>query len=392
MSHHGQPQLSLAFGLELPARAIAPLHVPSANETSASTVHRFIVGTCNYAGGNKLQLLEMSEDHTPNSVECAAVWTHENEIVSISPSPSATEQPLFSVIHRTFTGGTPAHKATLYALPSLTGDVVPVATIASRNVRRLVWEPHGARKIVAAIVGPAEAAAADGGGDAVALFNVESSLKSSAEPAAEAEVALPQTHPNANDLAWNPHHAHTFAVAANDAIVKVDARAKSVVVVAASAHVGNVLSVDFNPNRMHVIASSGEDGAVRVWDLRKTDAALLTSFSSATAGHGHWVTQVRFNPTHDQILLTASADFTAKLWHAQSLVPLGSQSAAAPPQAAASDSVVRTLSDFGESVQGCAWSAASPWVYAALSFNGKVVLDRVPQDLVMSILMGTGGE
>lgn len=433
--------MSLAFGLELQARAIAPLYVPDAASAAASaTVHRFIVGTGNIFGGNKLQLLELSEDHTPNAVECAAVWTHENEIVKIVSSPSNTEVAMFAVLDRARpdAGTSGKRTTTLYALPSLTGDVVPVTTITSRNVTHVAWDPHGGRKSLAAIVSAHS--------EAFVMFNIEAAAKgagslaaslSGAEPAVELEIALPKARCPVRDLAWSPHHSQVFAFAAGNTIGRVDTRSKAASDLVAGAHIGSVLSIDFDPNRMHLLASSGEDGALRLWDLRKADTpALVAAFGAGSpgglSGHTHFVNQARFNPSHDQIVLTASSDFTAKLWNVPSVVSGASAPGAAPPTAAASgskgdggkggqdlqksatatagsnsgffssgsiaapaagaDGVVRTVSDFGESVMACAWSAASPWVYAAVSFNGKVVVDKVPQELVMSILMGNDGE
>jgi hypothetical protein len=50
---------------------------------------------------------------------------------------------------------------------------------------------------------------------------------------------------------------------------------------------------------------------------------------------------------------------------------------------------IATLTDFGDSVGSCCWSLAneSPWVFAAVSWNGKVLVDTVSQQIVQNILL-----
>jgi WD40 repeat protein len=66
----------------------------------------------------------------------------------------------------------------------------------------------------------------------------------------------------------------------------------------AHAHGAPVRHADYNPTRQHQLATAGDDGRVKVWDLRHTGRALV-EFEP----HAHWVCQVRFNPTYDRLLL-----------------------------------------------------------------------------------------
>lgn len=91
----------------------------------------------------------------------------------------------------------------------------------------------------------------------------------------------------------------------------------------ARAHEGAVLSLDCNPNRPQQVMSTGADQLIKMWDLRKTAAPVLT-----LPGHSHWAAAARYNPTYDQLVLSGSSDHTVRLWGASSVSsePFGSAS------------------------------------------------------------------
>ena len=73
-------------------------------------------------------------------------------------------------------------------------------------------------------------------------------------------------------------------------------------------HTDSLLSVSFSPNNQ-VIASSGKDKTVRLWNL---EGKLLKTL----VGHKKWVSSVSFSPD-GKILASASDDGTVKLWTQQ---------------------------------------------------------------------------
>lgn len=85
---------------------------------------------------------------------------------------------------------------------------------------------------------------------------------------------------------------------------------------------GSVRAMDFNPNRESVLASSGDDGILRLWDLRQSQKPVslvaIGKGEGPTAGpnetHAHEVTCLKFHPFYDQLLATASSDGTARVW------------------------------------------------------------------------------
>lgn len=111
------------------------------------------------------------------------------------------------------------------------------------------------------------------------------------------------------------------------------------------------------------------------------------------------VTSVAFNPFHDQLLLSGSSDCRADLWRISSvssapLLELGEDdevgeggadtpAATAAPQRQseprlAPDQAVRVHADHEDSVTAVAWSACGAWVYASVSYTGRVAVAQVP--------------
>jgi coronin-1B/1C/6 len=86
-------------------------------------------------------------------------------------------------------------------------------------------------------------------------------------------------------------------------------------------HTAAVLDTDWNPFNDRVIASGSDDGKVFIWQVPEgftlhTDAEEPTDVtpSSRLSGHSRKVGQVLFNPAAENILASASGDFTIKLW------------------------------------------------------------------------------
>ena len=64
-------------------------------------------------------------------------------------------------------------------------------------------------------------------------------------------------------------------------------------------------SIDFNPNKQYQLATAGDDGSVRFWDIRQASKGPV---AARTGDHSHWIWSVRYNAFHDQLILTSSSD------------------------------------------------------------------------------------
>ena len=81
------------------------------------------------------------------------------------------------------------------------------------------------------------------------------------------------------------------------------------------AHSDLLMDLDYNPNKLNTVATCGQDGALRFWDLRKSDRCLL-EFEDETTGH---INKVKYNRFHDQLLITGSSSTFVSLYRASSV-------------------------------------------------------------------------
>ncbi|KAH8589297.1 hypothetical protein B0O99DRAFT_523532 [Bisporella sp. PMI_857] len=86
-------------------------------------------------------------------------------------------------------------------------------------------------------------------------------------------------------------------------------------------HTSAVLDTDWNPFNDRIIASASDDGKIFIWEVPQgfslySDAEEPNDVSpvSRLAGHSRKAGHVLFNPAAENILASASGDFTIKLW------------------------------------------------------------------------------
>ena len=208
--------------------------------------------------------------------------------------------------------------------------------------------------------------------------------------------------------AFDPSAPCRLVLAAGPDLLEWDGTSpgSAAVTVVTSAHGGaRLLDVHCNPNRQRIAVTAGEDGCARVWDLKPAaaDGAALRGPAAALLclrGHGHWCTAVRFNPFHDQLLVSAGTDGGVCLWSAPSTssAPVGEEDeddGARPPTTSSSrgkaptDAVLRRWAPHADAVpSSCvAWSAGSAWVLATASVEGRVAAREVPPDAKYKILL-----
>ncbi len=114
-------------------------------------------------------------------------------------------------------------------------------------------------------------------------------------------------------------------------------------------------------------------------------------------------TCVAFNPFHDQLVLSGGADCRVDLWRVSSvssapLLELGEEEGSLPEEEQlaagggssapsssgkqpgarmAADIAVRMHVDHVDTVTSVAWSSTRAWVYASLSYTGRVAVSQV---------------
>jgi len=148
-------------------------------------------------------------------------------------------------------------------------------------------------------------------------------------------------------------------------------------------HRGGVTAIDYNPNKPYTVATAGQDGTAKIWDLRQAAHPVLT----ARGGHSHWVSALQYNPFHDQLVVTTGTDGVAALWRwsTVSSAPVLEDEGDRNDNHALNTLVARH--EHGESCYAAAWSAADAWIYLTVSFDGKAVLQHVPSKEKYKILL-----
>nr|KAF6307827.1 EARP complex and GARP complex interacting protein 1 [Myotis myotis] len=196
---------------------------------------------------------------------------------------------------------------------------------------------------------------------------------------------------------WSPHHNCTQVATANDTAVRGwDTRSMRQIYCMENAHGQLVRDLDFNPNKQYYLATCGDDCKVKFWDTRNVAEPVRT-----LEEHSHWVWNVRYNHSHDQLVLTGSSDSRVILSNMVSISsePFGhlvddddlsdqeerrpEDKSQEPPQ----DGVIATYEEHEDSVYAVDWSSADPWLFASLSYDGRLVINRVPRALKYHILL-----
>lgn len=167
------------------------------------------------------------------------------------------------------------------------------------------------------------------------------------------------------------------------------------------AHTQPVRDIDCNPNKPFHVATVGDDSMLKIWDIRNSKEAVFKRND-----HQHWIFSVRFNTFHDQLILTSSSDGKVILTCANSC---SSESPALQVNKNSfknesgttdedesdgknnkeylDDGLLQTFDQHEDSVYCVEWSAADPWIFASLSYDGRVIISRVPKQYKYRILL-----
>jgi len=183
---------------------------------------------------------------------------------------------------------------------------------------------------------------------------------------------------------FNPHrNCHQYATACGTQVIGWDIRSgEQGWAVTQATQQGSVRTLDFNPNKQYSLVTGGDDGILSVWDTRNPGQPL-----AATRQHSHWVWGARFNTFHDQLLLSCGSDTRVVL---TSYASLSSEPYGAVLEEeidnVLDDGLVQVWADHEDSVYTAEWSAADPWIFGSLSYDGRLVIGHVPRTVKFKIL------
>lgn len=252
--------------------------------------------------------------HTVRLVEnIELVWFGIQEVWRIAACPS--REDLIATLHSDSTGRAGGRQSTLWRLTGVGEDA---ASGALRPLEQLATlsdddsESHGRGKQLGSTVWSPEGphAVATTEGRRICIWSLQESDPSVAKLSGRASA--PGT---ISACCWGgPPGSARLLSSSNGDIHTWDARAlggSPTTVAIARAHGGSaVLSLDCNPLKPHQVLSAGGDLLLKCWDVRKATEPLLT-----LPGHSHWATNARYNPSHDQLVLSASTDHTVRHSH-----------------------------------------------------------------------------
>lgn len=164
------------------------------------------------------------------------------------------------------------------------------------------------------------------------------------------------------------------------------------------AHSQPVRDIDVNPNKAFHIATGGDDAILKIFDVRNTKEPVFSR-----RDHLHWIFSVSFNKFHDQLILTSSSDGKVLLTCASSCsseAPNAINSSAneqteddddgdyqQKTKKALNDGLLETFEQHEESVYCVEWSAADPWIFASVSYDGRVIVSRIPKKYKYQIIL-----
>jgi ribosome assembly protein RRB1 len=116
------------------------------------------------------------------------------------------------------------------------------------------------------------------------------------------------------DVVWSPNESNVLASCSVDKSIRIwDCRAKpdqACMLKVDNSHESDVNVIDWNANEPF-IASGGDDGFLKVWDLRQLDKGQpVATFKHHTGP----VTSVEWHHTDATVLATSGADDQIALW------------------------------------------------------------------------------
>lgn len=379
------------YGLEFQARALTA-------QTAETDAIRFLVGTQSLKFDNQIHIIDFDDEN--NMINKSVLLHDAGEIWHISGSP-ADKAVLTTCYSKTSESRVLTCAAVWRMPPEWESGNHESPDDSSNNPQTLellchldntthgsvacvLWEPMGDGK---RLISLAE--------NHVLLWDLQ-------ESSTKAKISSTATLEGKGQLKfttgkWSPHHNSTQLATANDTAIRGwDLRSMSQIYCIENAHGQLVRDLDFNPNKQYYLASCGDDCKVKFWDVRHINEPV-----KCLEEHSHWVWSVRYNHSHDQLLLTGSSDSRVILSNMVSISsePFGhlvddddlsdneesqqEDKGKEPLQ----DSIIATYEEHEDSVYAVEWSVADPWLFASLSYDGRLVINRVPRALKYRILL-----
>ncbi|KAK8552438.1 hypothetical protein V6N13_120838 [Hibiscus sabdariffa] len=337
----------IGYGLKYQARCIS--------DVKADTDHTsFITGTLSLREENEVHLIRLSSGGT--ELICEGLFSHPNEIWDLASCPF--DQRIFSTV---FSTGE-SYGAAIWQIPELYGQLnsPQLERIASLDahvgkINCVLWWPSGRHDKLISI-----------DDENLFLWALDCSKKA-------AQVQSKQSSGMLHYLsggAWDPHDINAVATTCESSVQFWDLRTMKKTNAIEHAHIHNA---NYDMKKNHILVTAEDESGIHIWDTRKPKSPI-----QELPGHTHWTWAVTCNPEYDGLILSAGTDSTVNLWMAPTSVEdeaITESIAESPAQQA--DPLLNSYSDYEDSVYGLAWSSREPWIFASLSYDGRVVVESI---------------
>lgn len=241
------------------------------------------------------------------------------------------------------------------------------------------------------------------------LFDVESRALVSQMPFDAGRISKSTSKSyRIRNVRWSPHsNCALVGLAIGNWLYAKDLRCRTEQFAwSIEAHQQPVRDLDFNPNAQYYLASCGDDCEYKFWDVRSAKQPAIVM-----QAHSHWVWSVRYNQYHDQLVLTCSSDSRVILSRVASFASQpfghlleadelsgdglsgaedGDEEGGEPAEQRRrklKDEVITVYDEHEDSVYAAEWSNADPWIFASLSYDGRLVINRVPKEEKYNLLI-----
>jgi len=321
----------------------------------------FMVGTLTLRDRNQIHHIEVSEDVT--EVIRVGLYDHPLEIWYLTCCP--WDKNLLFTVYNTV----PAFKASLWRMDE-EGVLEEMVQLGAHTgvIKCILWQPgEDSSRTVASL-----------DEHNIRVWDLSTSQEQSCLNIGELSILTTGC--------WNPYLENQITTATGSGVTGYDLREKSKIFSIARAHGPFVRDIDINPNKPYYFATGGDDCKVKFWDQRKLEKPL-----KVLSKHAHWVWKVQYNPRFDALMVSASTDGTVNLWNVGSLSFQNPNVLYENTLADNADKLVKTYDDHEDSIYSACWSLCDdrPWdwaSFASLSYDGRVVINRVPEKEARKVL------
>ncbi|XP_027904416.1 WD repeat-containing protein DWA2 isoform X1 [Vigna unguiculata] len=337
----------IGYGLKYQARCIS--------DVKADTDHTsFLAGTLSLKEENEVHLIRLSSSGT--ELFCEGLFSHPNEIWDLVSCPF--DQRIFSTVYSN--GETCG--AAIWQIPELYGELnspqlekITSLDTDSGKIKCILWWPSGRHDKLISI-----------NEENMYLWNLDVSKKTAQIFFGDFELVPPRP---SNTFKHNTRYNHKIQLVCCTNYLE----GRGILMMKTiSVECSHACSVDYHPQKQHILVTAEHESGIHIWDLRKPKLPI-----QELPGHTHWTWTVKCNPEYDGMILSSGTDSTVNLWLTSTNHDELTTERLVDSSARWVDPLLNSYSDYEDSIYGLTWSSREPWIFASLSYDGRVVVESV---------------